>query len=154
MTSYFLLIHHRNECAWSILENTHSAESTQRKSKLFFLREHFFMLPDSAFNSVSVVERAEGVVKFHFTFTLFSCRHSCGIVAAAHAYWGAMCPFAGRVHLCSSFSAISQVLGTVITLQPTGFPVYTLIIFSSILQRICFCKNHLYGRGGLDAMSL
>lgn len=64
-----------------------------------------------------------------------------------------MCTFAGRVHLCSPFPAISQLHGTGITLQPMGFPIYTLIFFSSILQKICFCKNCLYGREELDAMS-
>lgn len=110
------------------------------------------MLPDSVFNSVSVVKgKGSFKISFHIqTLLLLALLWNC---CCCSCILRAMCTFAGRIHLCSSFPAISQVHGTVRTLQPKGFPIYTLIIFSSILQRICFCKNCLYGRGELDAMS-
>lgn len=103
------------------------------------------MIPDSAFNSVSVVWRAEGVVKFYFIFTLFSHWHCCGILklleTASHAFWRGMDPFAGRVQLCSSFQPISQTLGIVIGLKPTGFPIYALSFFLASYKGSAFAKT-------------
>lgn len=40
MTSYFLLIHSRNECGGSILKNTVNSEKVKN---LFFVREFLFI---------------------------------------------------------------------------------------------------------------
>lgn len=59
MTSYFLLIHSRNECGGSILKNT--VKKVFRESqksilcKRIFIYLFIFIIPDSVFNSVSVV---------------------------------------------------------------------------------------------------
>lgn len=52
-----------------------------------------------------------------------------------------MDPFVGQIQLHSLFPNISQMIGTVIALTPTGIPIYVLIIFSCFQQRICFCKK-------------
>lgn len=140
------------------LKNIHSEESTQRKSKHYSFQENIFsMIPDSAFNSVSVVWRAEGVVKFYFIFTLFSHWRSFGILETPGN--SCSCILKGDAVLCRQSPALQLIPSHFADawccdrIEAYRISHLCLIIFPCFLQRICFCKNCLYGRGRLDVMS-